>query len=1623
MKYRWKHMSALLSLLLWVALHVINPTAVYSDCANGAAVPPFLAAGVDPNLLLMIDNSASMYDLAYVRPREQGYCYDGPYTDTANNLVESYDATSDYAGYFDAAIWYAYDGTADQFVAKTAAEAEAICNAADYTHSDAVCIAIDETVDPKQVTAFAASGNFLNWAAASKLDIQKKILTGGKYEAAAGRLVMESRGCLGRRFVKKIGVQKAADGSTYYLTLGIRPPHDSEKTATTDDTTRIEIFAVTADGFNYDACRQALDELNSDNPNLGHLKDYVKDCMGYTNGSVSDSMAAFNHALQECWYYNKHGEWQPGAGTVTSMKNACENLYEAEILPGSITTDHKGYVCYGVYGPVPPDGYVGRCWEPASSGEEITCSPRECTGEPSSGAPEICHDGVVYYCSGSYNASKDTCNKPWLVKQDCNGGGTLTEAGWTDDDGDGGDACVDQALKDYCGIIEIPQVVDPSDAADDTGNIWNAPAVLIDSGVLSQLEEPLAVLKGHVAQAAAPSGLIQPYADKIRMGAMIFNDDGSLSECSPFDANILYNCSDPNNRDGGKIIAYIDQSRAHTADLIAAINAIKATSWTPLSEAIYNAIGYYTQMDTLRLDAADFLMDNAHPDPIIAWCQNNNILIITEGASTADLNSTVDNFVATAGQNDGDTELSSCGTLDGSTFLDDLTYYAWQGTEIYGPGITNQNIQTHIVMAGASRATGTGECNPETLLNDAAANGGTTVYQANSPADLQAKLEEAFASIRAGAAAGSAASVISASRGGEGAIYQAIFWPRVEITHADPVDWIGEVHALHIDAYGKMHEDTNGNRTLDFDDQQVVFYYDNQAGRTKACIDPSDPTVMCSGTSKNLEEVRYLWSAGQWLAEIPATVSDMAILENRDAVNNYISSDPKRYIFTWNDLDNDGSVADSEVLEFISQDWAALTVPADANRGPVPMDFGVPTSDEVNAIVNWVRGLDQSGLRQRQLPMDFDLDGTPTAVTWRLGDVVHSTPIAVSRPAEGYHFIYRDYSYGLFAARYNNRRHVIYFGGNDGMLHAVNGGFYSEPQKKFCLTEDCNDEDTAPALGAELWAYVPYNLLPHLKCLSAPDYDHKYFVDLKPRIFDVQIFDDDSATTNIHPGGWGTILVGGMRFGGARVSAHELDLADNGVENYSNDTRQFTSAYFIFDVTNPEEPPVLLGELTFKDSASHTDLGYTAAMPAVVPMKTGADTSEWYLVLGSGPTEVDGTSTQEAKVAVFPLKKLTKSPRAAFQIPASAPNASLEAGRFVLSANSFVSDLISVDFDLVEDYRADVVYFGTVEGSWGSWGGKVYRLVTRKMESGIEAVSKPSQWANLLSPEPNPLPLIDVGRPVTAAPAVGWDGTYRWVYFGTGRFFDAADKTDSSSNAQETYYGIKEPQDCDGNLTWATVSVNPSVPPSTIPGERGLLQVDEIRVNEFSPMAGSTLSCSTGGDGCLPDDVDGSKINTFDQLITYIVGTGCDTSGAATGIDGWYKPFIAARERNLGQATLLGGLVTFTTYQPWEDVCLPEGLAFLYGVYYQTGTAWHERVFGTTHNGVDADGNVVDRLSIGRGLALTPNLHVGKSQGSKAFVQTSTGTIVEIPQPNLPIKSAKSGKRKWDEIKWDEIEE
>ena len=155
--------------------------------------------------------------------------------------------------------------------------------------------------------------------------------------------------------------------------------------------------------------------------------------------------------------------------------------------------------------------------------------------------------------------------------------------------------------------------------------------------------------------------------------------------------------------------------------------------------------------------------------------------------------------------------------------------------------------------------------------------------------------------------------------------------------------------------------------------------------------------------------------------------------------------------------------------------------------------------------------------------------------------------------------------------------------------------------------------------------------------------------------------------------------------------------------------------------------------------------------------------------------------------------------------------------------------------------------------------------------------------------------------------------------------------------------------------------------------------------------------------------------------------SGVSTWGALqteqSGKDGWYQDFldyngvgvktVLKGERNLGQAALLGGLLSFTTFIPSSDVCVAGGESFLWALYYKTGTAYYDSILGTrtlTFNSKILQESL-PKISLGQGLATSPNIHVGSEDGSAVFVQTSTGDIIRIEEKN-PL-ATKSGKTSW----------
>jgi type IV pilus assembly protein PilY1 len=199
--------------------------------------------------------------------------------------------------------------------------------------------------------------------------------------------------------------------------------------------------------------------------------------------------------------------------------------------------------------------------------------------------------------------------------------------------------------------------------------------------------------------------------------------------------------------------------------------------------------------------------------------------------------------------------------------------------------------------------------------------------------------------------------------------------------------------------------------------------------------------------------------------------------------------------------------------------------------------LGTPTNPYTD-IIEYVRGadvFDENG--------DGDTTDNRELIT---GDVLHSEPLVV---------------------RYSSKS-VIYFGSNDGMLHAV-------------------DDDN----GKELWGFIPPDMLHRIKDMVEADV-HQYYVDGSPKVFLV----DNNSDGEVGAGDK-AYLVCGYRKGG--------------------------KSYFAIDITTPSSPKMLWmmsgSSVTSPVSpdVTHSKLGETWSDPTFGTVMDGS-TAKDVVFLGGG---------------------------------------------------------------------------------------------------------------------------------------------------------------------------------------------------------------------------------------------------------------------------------------------------------------------------------------------------------------------------------------------------------------------
>jgi hypothetical protein len=244
-----------------------------------------------------------------------------------------------------------------------------------------------------------------------------------------------------------------------------------------------------------------------------------------------------------------------------------------------------------------------------------------------------------------------------------------------------------------------------------------------------------------------------------------------------------------------------------------------------------------------------------------------------------------------------------------------------------------------------------------------------------------------------------------------------------------------------------------------------------------------------------------------------------------------------------------------------------------------------------------------------------------------LGAIIGSTPALMDPPSldpppdDDYG---RTDTPGTFAGDHKARRGIIFVGGNNGMIHAIDA-----------------------RTGYEMWAFIPYNLLPKLRALAdgQPVEQFDYFVDSSPKIAEVKACPPSNPSCAAADKEWRSLLIIGQGQGGTFYQTFDVteagmgippdqddlsavtsllaqfDTPDESIEfkwafpNYNSFDPTYTAAFDVSDGT-PGGRVKVFGDLRASATNVEKAVGYTWSDPAVGPLK--ADRSLTAVIVGSG---------------------------------------------------------------------------------------------------------------------------------------------------------------------------------------------------------------------------------------------------------------------------------------------------------------------------------------------------------------------------------------------------------------------
>jgi type IV pilus assembly protein PilY1 len=1048
---------------------------------------------------------------------------------------------------------------------------------------------------------------------------------------------------------------------------------------------------------------------------------------------------------------------------------------------------------------------------------------------------------------------------------------------------------------------------------------------------------------------------------------------------------------------------------ATISDLINAINNETPYWGTPTGEALWEAYDYYRQSNdhSYELNSAYINRGNAEKDPYYDGsggnsrpvpCRKGFVLLISDGAwngsvdpvvparimATQDLRADIPGkqnvytyAVYAFGDTDPTTALQGRQAMittaifggfddkDGNTWpypFTNIQYPNGSGTCSALEYTVRTNIQTPTTTYCNSRGVvyPLPQCNPSGTWNSQCAEWDTAFnspkdglpynfYEADDAPTLRSALLSALTDILRRASSGATVATLTSRVGISSLIVQPYYYPKY-LSNNTEVSWIGFLRSFWIDVKQNLREDTTEPKVLNIAgaaiDKIFQFFFDSNDNETKvAILQGSDTTSSCvrEGT-KSINEVIPVFDAGCQLADRnPSTRNILYNKNNSPTLTSFTTSESSYFSNIWKVCSNNPTVLCT-------------------NNG----DCGGGTCQPANAscIIRYLRGENLSSdsscpgyvKRTREVDIANFCPGASGTKTWRIGDIINSTPSVVSsEPVNIYHLRYNDTTYLQYIRTdaYKNRTSFVFVGANDGMLHAFRVGRLvqtGDPDKPTRVVNAYNTM-SSDLVGTEEWAFIPRNALPYLVWYGNPNYCRVPTVDYRTAVFDASI--GGPATADKTVSSWRTILIGTMGFGGKSITTS---------------AGTFSSSVFALDLTDwlngTSAQPTLLWEVPLPDGT------LTTSYPALIRLGDPSKNGEWYVVIGSGPLNPEGTSfTSQPKLYFIDLRSgnIVRS----VNIPATG------------GVNFAVGDIAVVDVD--NDYQDDVIYFGAYgKTNAGNVWGNFYRLSLRS-GTGYKTVSSLTQSDVCTAINLGTFATAGKTPPVFGAPNFTKDEFGKlWVFFGTGRYvMDSSDKAISYDNY---LIGFKDENWNSGTCPAAYTKAQLT----DITNQPLTITITEVR-----------QMCMCDASGCGMKDV------VYDAY---------SSSTLPEPPIGWY--YRLTGEAIYSQPLVIGGIVDALTYVPPQDICQMEGSSNLISVYYKTGRPFPRpsvlspNVVSGGPIEVGQSVQLLQKISVGQGIPPigNPFQALQSSQASQQlekFAQISTGVVLRMTQQKATTSEEK----------------